>query len=144
MFIKPPDSQDDKAAQQTSLRQNDSEESSSSVSTQQTIVSLMPVNGYDANGKLVISKDKFGHYELKLSLAMPAEFKGTYYEAYLVGSRTISLGKLERKNGLYKLDYVLNEPISQFKMIKIIVDGDAATVEGKTLPHDVIIGEIKT
>lgn len=108
----------------------------------QKIISLQSVNGYSAQGKAVINEDKFGMFSLQLSLALPSEFETTFYGAQLRGNRTINLGKLSRVGGLYKLEYTSNETLSVFNSIVIIVDGDATTVEGKTLPHDVMVGEL--
>lgn len=108
----------------------------------QRIISLNPVNGYEARGKAVIDEDRFGMFSLQLSLALPSEFETTFYEAYLKGNKTVNLGRLNRVDGLYKLDYTSNEALATFDSVVIVVDGDATTVEGKTLPHDVMLGEL--
>lgn len=120
---------------------NDSAKSANDGSHQK-IISLKPVNDYDARGKLIINTDKFGAINLDLALVLPDAFETTYYEAHLEGAKTLNLGKLTRINGVYKLDYGLGSSIDDYDSIVIIVDGDATTVEGKTLPHDVMQGQL--
>jgi len=141
LFFRDSAGQNTEAAQASVIDDTESSRSQSDESHQR-VVSLKPVNGYDARGKATITTDEFGTFEIQLSLALPAEFETTYYEAYLKGDREVKLGKLSREGGLYKISYSSDEQLDVFDRIVVIVDGDAQTIEGKTLPHDVMIGQL--
>lgn len=140
LFIKKdPDSM---GAQESSINEPEMQSESAEDTSHTRVISLQPVNDYSARGKITINEDKFGQFNMQLSAALPSEFETTYYEAQLKGKKNVNLGRLIRDNGTYKLDYSSNESIGAFDSIVITVDGEAATVEGKTLPHDVMIGEL--
>lgn len=107
--------------------------------------SFTAVNEYDTSrGKIVISNDKFRNSTITISAVMPSEFPGTYYKAEIVGTDVvsdISLGKLSKTDGSgsFTVERKLNRPIGDYSQIIISVDGEAATVEGKTLPHNVMV-----
>lgn len=142
LFIKKDSVSEEASTQESSLNETAQPNKVQEIDNHQRVISLQPVNGYSARGKVTINEDKFGQFDMQLSVALPSEFETTYYEAHLEGSKNINLGILTREGGTYKLDYNSNESIDVFDSIVIIVDGGAATVEGKTLPHDVMIGEL--
>ncbi len=108
-----------------------------------TTKSFVSVNGYDTSrGKAVISEDEFGYFTISIAVVMPSEFPGTYYEAKLTGANTtpdVNLGKMSKVGGSFTAQYVSAQPIGNYHQVIISVDGEAATVEGKTLPHGVMV-----
>jgi len=103
------------------------------------------MNGYDTSrGKVVITNDKFRNSTIVISAVMPSELSGTYYRAKITGTditSDISLGKLSKSNGFgsYTVGHELTKSISEYSQIIISLDGAAETVEGKTLPHNVMV-----
>ncbi len=107
-----------------------------------TTRSFTTVNGYDTSrGKAVITEDKFGYFTISIAATMPSEFPGTYYEAKIIGAgmtTDVNLGKMSKMGGSFTAQYVSARVIDDYYQVVISVDGEAATVEGKTLPHDVM------
>jgi len=107
-----------------------------------TTKSFTPVNGYNTSrGKAVITEDKFGTFDISIAVVMPSEFPSTYYFAKLIGSTgnsDVFLGKLSKTGGTFTSQYSSTKTIDAYSGVVIWVDGEAETVEGKKLPHDVM------
>ena len=105
--------------------------------------SLVSVNDYStARGKVIIEKDAFGYFNLKLSAAMPSEFPGTNYFARVEGANgkgNVEIGKLDKDGGAYTGYFEPDGPIQDYSRVVIYVDGAALTVENKPLPHNVMV-----
>ncbi len=105
------------------------------------VTTLTPVNGYSVQGKATRQYD-FPRFDFSITAALLNNFETTYYEAWLVspnGARK-NMGRLTKTSGQYRLSVTVNEDLRQYTNVVITVDGDAETVEGKSLPHDVMRG----
>jgi len=107
------------------------------------VKSFTTVNGYDTSrGKAVITEDKFGNFDVSVAAVMPSEFPGTYYQSKIVGGggeADVILGKMTKTGGSFVSKYVFTKSIDSYSRIVIWVDGEAETVEGKTIPHDIMV-----
>lgn len=117
-------------------------EQSASEDIQEAITkSFVSVNGYNAGGKAVITEDDFGYFSMRASLTLPSEFPRTNYYAVIKGAGNnpdTQIGKLSKTGGVFSFEFDSPKPINYYSKVVIYVDGDAATVEGKTLPHNVV------
>ncbi len=91
LFFRDSDTQNT-GVTKTSVEETSNNSTASVEDSHQRVISLRPVNDYDARGKATINTDKFGAVEIGLSLALPTEFESTYYEAHLKGNKEIRMG----------------------------------------------------
>lgn len=128
---------------------SETEESSQTEATKDSgtsVKSFRAVNDYDAQGKLTISQNEFGDFAISGAVYLPSEFPGTNYFAKLTGESsipTVEIGKLEKTSGAaFNFHYASTKSIDNYSQVIIYVDGDAARVEGKTLPHNVMVVDL--
>ena len=115
---------------------------SEAISNMPLIVSLQPVNGYSGSGRVSRTFEFGKPFILSISAGLPNNFETTFYEAWLENSagQRMYLGKMTKSGATFKLDFETRENLTTFSNIIISVDGDATTVEGRSLPHDVMRG----
>lgn len=121
---------------------SEADDTSNDTASEKETTRLTPVNGYEGLGSASRSYTPVKGFTVSLSAALPGNFESTYYEGWLVDSSGArrSLGRMTRQSGQYRASYSSTENLLHYNTILITVDGDATTVEGKSLPHDVMTG----